>query len=80
MYNIPAPKFTLSEIFAAAAREHQVNPAFVKSIIAAESGFSEAAVSNKGAIGLMQLMPQTAREFGADPLFRSKISTLKRIT
>jgi soluble lytic murein transglycosylase-like protein len=52
---------------AAAASKHQVSPPFVKSIIAAESGFSQAAVSLKGAIGLMQLMPETAREFGADP-------------
>jgi len=65
--HIPAPKFTLNEVIAAAARKHQVSPAFVKSIIAAESGFSQAAVSTKGAIGLMQLMPETAREFGADP-------------
>ena len=65
--HIPAPKFTLNEIIAAAARKYQVNPAVVKSIIAAESGFSPAAVSPKGAIGLMQLMPETAREFGADP-------------
>jgi len=65
--HIPAPKFTLSEVIAAAARKHQVSPAFVKSIIAAESGFSQAAVSPKGAVGLMQLMPETAREFGADP-------------
>jgi soluble lytic murein transglycosylase-like protein len=65
--HIAAPQFTLNEIIAAAARKHQVNPAFVKSIIAAESAFSQAAVSPKGAVGLMQLMPETAREFGADP-------------
>ena len=65
--HIPALPFTLNEIIAAAARKHQVSPAFVKSIIAAESGFSQAAVSPKGAVGLMQLMPATAREFGADP-------------
>jgi len=65
--HIPAPQFTLNEVIGAAARKHQVSPAFVKSIIAAESGFSQAAVSPKGAIGLMQLMPETAREFGADP-------------
>lgn len=65
--HIPAPKFTLNEIIAAAAQKHQISPAFVKSIIAAESGFSPAAVSPKGAVGLMQLMPETAREFGADP-------------
>jgi soluble lytic murein transglycosylase-like protein len=65
--HIPAPQFTLNEIIAAAAQKHQISPAFVKSIIAAESGFSQAAVSPKGAVGLMQLMPETAREFGADP-------------
>jgi soluble lytic murein transglycosylase-like protein len=65
--HIPAPQFTLNEIIAAAALKHQISPAFVKSIIAAESGFQQAAVSPKGAVGLMQLMPETAREFGADP-------------
>lgn len=65
--HIPAPHFTLNEMIAAASRKHQVSPAFVKSIIAAESGFSQEAVSPKGAVGLMQLMPETAREFGADP-------------
>ncbi|HEX4593210.1 MAG TPA: lytic transglycosylase domain-containing protein [Bryobacteraceae bacterium] len=66
-FHIPAPRFTLNEIIAAAARKHQVSPAFVMSIIEAESGFSQAVVSPKGAVGLMQLMPETAREFGADP-------------
>jgi soluble lytic murein transglycosylase-like protein len=65
--HITAPEFTLNEIIAVAARKHQISPAFVKSIIAAESGFSQAAVSPKGAVGLMQLMPETARKFGADP-------------
>ena len=51
----------------AAAKKHHVSPALVKSIIAAESGFSAEVVSDKGAIGLMQLMPETARQFAADP-------------
>jgi hypothetical protein len=64
---IPAPQFTLNEVIHAAAHKYQVPPAFVKSIIAAESAFSPNVVSPKGAIGLMQLMPETARELGADP-------------
>jgi soluble lytic murein transglycosylase-like protein len=66
-FHIAPPELKLNDLIAASARKHKVNPAFVKSIIAAESGFSQAAVSAKGAIGLMQLMPDTAREFGADP-------------
>jgi soluble lytic murein transglycosylase-like protein len=50
-----------------AAVKHGVPPAFVKSIIAAESNFNYAALSPKGAIGFMQLMPETAEEMGADP-------------
>jgi soluble lytic murein transglycosylase-like protein len=51
----------------AAARKHRVSAAFVASIVAAESNFDPAALSPKGAIGLMQLMPGTAQLFGADP-------------
>ena len=39
----------------------------VRSVMAAESGFQKQAVSPKGAIGLMQLMPGTAQALGADP-------------
>lgn len=64
------PGFTFQETSAliqAAAQRHRVPAAFVKSIVAAESNFNAAAVSPKGAIGLMQLMPQTARQYGVDP-------------
>src|SRR5580693_1911517 len=47
----------------AAALKHRVPAALVKSIVAAESNFRCDAVSPKGAIGLMQLMPATAQEF-----------------
>jgi len=50
------------------ARNHRVEPALVKAVIAAESNFEPQAVSRAGAQGLMQLMPQTARALGvADP-------------
>src|SRR5262245_48716535 len=46
---------------------HQVEAAIVRAIIQTESAFNPLARSNKGAIGLMQLMPLTARELGVDP-------------
>jgi soluble lytic murein transglycosylase-like protein len=47
-----------------AARRHRVEPALVKAVIQAESDFVPYARSPKGALGLMQLMPATARMHG----------------
>ena len=47
-----------------AARQFNLDPALVRAVIHAESGFNARARSNKGAIGLMQLMPATARLLG----------------
>src|SRR3569833_1058185 len=47
-----------------AATEFSVDPALLKAVMAAESGFNPSAVSPKGAIGLMQVMPATARRYG----------------
>jgi soluble lytic murein transglycosylase-like protein len=58
----------LLELAAAAAHRHGLDPALVSAVVAVESGFEPQAVSPKGAQGLMQLMPRTAREMGvADP-------------
>lgn len=46
------------------AGEHGVSPALVEAVVATESGFEPAAVSPKGAGGLMQLMPSTASALG----------------
>jgi soluble lytic murein transglycosylase-like protein len=46
------------------AKQHRLEPALLHALIAAESGFNPVAVSPDGAIGLMQLMPVTAREYG----------------
>jgi soluble lytic murein transglycosylase-like protein len=51
------------EIITAAAEAHGVNPMLVKALIQVESGYRPRARSPKGAMGLMQLMPSTAREY-----------------
>lgn len=48
----------------AAAKTHKVDYELLKAVIAAESGFDPQAVSPKGAVGLMQLMPPTAEQYG----------------
>ena len=47
-----------------AAREHGIELALLQALIATESGFDPAAVSPKGAVGLMQVMPATAQRYG----------------
>jgi soluble lytic murein transglycosylase-like protein len=55
------------ELADAAADKYGLPRALVRSVMAAESGMQPNAVSPKGAIGLMQLMPATAQVLGADP-------------
>lgn len=55
-----------------AAETFDVDPALVKAVVAAESNFDPMAVSPVGAQGLMQLMPNTAREMGVDWPFDPK--------
>ena len=55
------------DIYSETARRHGLPEALVRSIVKAESNGNARAVSPKGAIGLMQLMPATAKQLGADP-------------
>ena len=61
------PPHTPTELATLAAKKFALPETFVRSVMKAESGFQPDAVSPKGAIGLMQLMPETARELGVDP-------------
>jgi soluble lytic murein transglycosylase-like protein len=62
-----APPPSAQQLVENAAVKHGLRPEFVRSVAKAESGFRPDAVSAKGAIGLMQLMPGTAADLGADP-------------
>jgi len=48
------------------AAEQRVDPKVVRAVITVESAFKQRARSRKGAMGLMQLMPDTARRYGVD--------------
>jgi soluble lytic murein transglycosylase-like protein len=52
-----------------AAERHSVDPALVRAVIETESNWNPSAVSRRGAVGLMQLIPTTAQRFGVNDLY-----------
>lgn len=61
----------VSDYVEEAAERYQVDPLLVRSVIAVESNYNPLAVSPKGARGLMQLMPQTARRLAVKDSFNA---------
>jgi hypothetical protein len=68
---VDAPEYDLAAIpdyIKAAAQRHRLSESLITAVISVESGFDHAAISSKGARGLMQLMPQTSAMMGVrDP-------------
>lgn len=85
---LPAYKLkggTYEELIQKYAADFDVEPALVRAVIRAESGFNQRAVSRAGARGLMQLMPTTARFHGVrnlhapDDNIRGGVKHLRRL-
>ena len=66
---LPGRNPELSSLIQKAADRHQVDPDLIHAIVHVESGYNSRAVSPKGAMGLMQLIPATARRFGVEDPF-----------
>jgi soluble lytic murein transglycosylase-like protein len=64
-----APPSGIDETVSRIAAEHKLSPQLIHSVIKVESNYNAHAISNKGALGLMQLIPATARRFGVGNAF-----------
>jgi len=66
-FSLP-PEWAYDDLIREAAKKYELDPALVRAVIRTESAFDANAVSEAGAQGLMQLMPDLAAEFGvSDP-------------
>ena len=59
----------LDQVVQRSAEKHHVDPALVRAVIKTESNWNSTAVSSKGALGLMQLIPGTAQRLGVGNAF-----------
>ena len=57
----------LDGVFLDAGSKYSISPALLKAVASAESDFNPDAISSAGAVGLMQIMPDTAQQLGIDP-------------
>lgn len=67
----PLPDTESEQLIAVAATAQKLDPALIRAVIRQESGFRPCAYSPKGAMGLMQLMPDTADHFNVKDPFNS---------
>ena len=65
----PDPTLGLNALVNSIAAQNSLNPVLIHSVIQVESNYNPNAVSSKGAQGLMQLIPSTARRFGVSDSF-----------
>jgi soluble lytic murein transglycosylase-like protein len=63
----PAAPGSVHQLLDEAADRHGLPPELIHAVASSESAYQQKAVSKAGAIGVMQLMPATARALGADP-------------
>ena len=61
---MPLTKNKFGELISRLAERHQVDPKLIHAVIQAESAYNPSAVSPMGAVGMMQLMPDTAKRYG----------------
>lgn len=66
---VPVPNSEHAELIRRHADEERLSPRLVQALVQVESGYNPRAVSSKGAQGLMQLMPDTARMLAVDDPF-----------
>lgn len=61
--------FKIDEAIDKACKKYNMDPNFIKAVIKQESSYNPSAVSSAGAMGLMQLMPETAKDLGVKDSF-----------
>jgi soluble lytic murein transglycosylase-like protein len=64
----------LKQLVRSVSREHGVDPKLVDALVRVESGYDPNAVSRRGAMGLMQLMPETAERLDVDDPFDPELN------